>query len=1000
MDMEYIIYTKYYLFFTVNNINTIYTMSSEISPLVEDPSLDFIIPTHNDYSNFTNILFIDQTIDLFQTFVDSVNQDTLPIVYSRFSDVTTLNSFLTSNFSHIQRLCFAFHGFSSDSTDTPSQSLFQDDLFFHDSDLLAGATSFSPNVSFIKNLISQYNVQNIDYLGCNLLNFPNWKSYFELIGSFSSVIVGASDDETGNLKYGGDWILENTNENVKLVYFSSEIDTFTGLLIDYVTESFPGSGINVTYTYTLSGNDATITGFSPTGIANLEIPSTFVVSSSNYTIVSITGNGFYNKGLTGTLTLPNNIRNIVGKFYNNPGLTGTITIPSSVTYLESYCFQYCSGLTGLVILPGLTSIENNCFRYCGFTSVTLPNTITRIGLAAFENIPLTEITIPDSVTWMSSPFGGAGLTTIIMNPNTNGLGITVPSYNVSFYGVTGVDIIAPPPPPQYYTIRNITYTYTLDASNNATITAFTPIDYAGPILNIGTVVDASGTNLSVVAISDSVFASSTMTSIVLDTSITSVAANAFTSASLTTIHLNGTTVINGTSVAPGDTIANFGGLTNIPTDLYSDFLTTGYNEWNQLGADIDGESAGNQSGKSVSLNSDGTIVAIGAENNYGVNGSSSGHVRIYKYDVTKTTSVTDQTSSDFGPIGWRRLGQDIDGEASGDISGTSVSLSSDGYTVSIGAKYNDGTANNAGHVRTYQYDVTKTTNVTDQTSSDFGPVGWRRLGQDIDGEAQDDHSGYSVSLISNDTNGTIVAIGAVSNDGNSNASGHVRVYKYDVNKTTNVTDQTSSDFGPIGWRRLGQDIDGESSSVYSGVSVSLSSDGSIVGIGANEADSKAGHVRVYKYDVTKTTNVTDQNSTDYGPIGWRRLGQDINGEATNDRSGTSVSLSDDGYTVAIGAPYNWENGWTQVGHVRVYRYDVSKTTNVTDQTSSDFGPVGWRRLGQDINGQLDGEASGTILSGISVSLSSNGNTVAIGTKYSNNSFSGQTMVIGVIFLYH
>ena len=48
----------------------------------------------------------------------------------------------------------------------------------------------------------------------------------------------------------------------------------------------------------------------------------------------------------------------------------------------------------------------------------------------------------------------------------------------------------------------------------------------------------------------------------------------------------------------------------------------------QIGSDIDGEAAGDLSGYSVSLSSDGTIVAIGADYNDG-NGSSSGHVRIY-----------------------------------------------------------------------------------------------------------------------------------------------------------------------------------------------------------------------------------------------------------------------------------------------------------------------------------------------------------------------------------
>ncbi|CAK0840349.1 unnamed protein product [Prorocentrum cordatum] len=68
---------------------------------------------------------------------------------------------------------------------------------------------------------------------------------------------------------------------------------------------------------------------------------------------------------------------------------------------------------------------------------------------------------------------------------------------------------------------------------------------------------------------------------------------------------------------------------------------------------------------------------------------------------------------------WSQLGQDIDGEAHYDQSGWSVSLSSDGSRVAIGAHQNDGAGTSSGHVRV------------------FGLSGntWSQLGQDIDGEA-------------------------------------------------------------------------------------------------------------------------------------------------------------------------------------------------------------------------------------------------------------------------
>ena len=51
------------------------------------------------------------------------------------------------------------------------------------------------------------------------------------------------------------------------------------------------------------------------------------------------------------------------------------------------------------------------------------------------------------------------------------------------------------------------------------------------------------------------------------------------------------------------------------------------------------------------------------------------------------------------------------------------------------------------------------------------------------------------------------------------------------------------------WTQLGADIDGEAAYDYSGYSVSLSSDGTIVAIGAlimMEMDLDSGHVRVYR----------------------------------------------------------------------------------------------------------------------------------------------------------
>jgi hypothetical protein len=85
---------------------------------------------------------------------------------------------------------------------------------------------------------------------------------------------------------------------------------------------------------------------------------------------------------------------------------------------------------------------------------------------------------------------------------------------------------------------------------------------------------------------------------------------------------------------------------------------------------------------------------------------------------------------------------------------------------------------------------------------------------------------------------------------------------------------------------IGQDIDGKVADDESGGSVSLSSDGSIIAIGAYGNGSNAGHALVYK-------NVSGT---------WTQVGAAIDGEAASDESGTSISLSGDGSLLAIGAP--------------------------------------------------------------------------------------------------
>ena len=339
------------------------------------------------------------------------------------------------------------------------------------------------------------------------------------------------------------------------------------------------------------------------------------------------------------------------------------------------------------------------------------------------------------------------------------------------------------------------------------------------------------------------------------------------------------------------------------------------NGWQQLGQDIYGKAAGDAFGTTVTLNGDGTILAIGSpESDIATDNvvDNRGLVQVYKYN--NTTNL------------WQQLGQDMYGEVQGDYTGWGIDLSNSGYIMAIGVRYADRSGGrDSGKVQIYNYN--------DNTSL------WVQIGGDIYGDAAGNESGKTLSL---SADGSIVAIGSTFNSigPGGTVSGQVRVYK----NISNV------------WTKQGSSIYGEMIGDMSSWSLSLSADGSIVAIGApyndgdgisgNGVNDNRGHVRVYK----NISNV------------WTKQGQDIDGNATGDESGISLSLSADGSILVVGAPKADVNGifTDNRGRVQVYKYDTTAQL--------------WQELGQGIYGESAGDECGT-----SVSLSADGSIVAIGS---------------------
>ena len=261
-----------------------------------------------------------------------------------------------------------------------------------------------------------------------------------------------------------------------------------------------------------------------------------------------------------------------------------------------------------------------------------------------------------------------------------------------------------------------------------------------------------------------------------------------------------------------------------------------------------------------------------------------------------------------------------------------------------------------------------------------------QMGNDIEGEFENDEFGTSIGM---SADGQIIAIGGPRNGGKAHQAGHVRVYKLSNEE----------------WIQLGSDIDGQEERDWFGFSVALSDDGHrlIVGslrlngagarafefkdedwlqIGQNISMGQANDVAisadgnfvaVADYDFPQPaihTGVVRVYEWKNGE--WAKMGGDINGEEEKDQSGWSVSQSSDGKTVAIGT-INSKEGGNNSGHVRVFRFIGGE----------------WILLGKSIAGKGNGYSFGW-----SVSLSSNGNRVAIG-GYGSLYFEERPCYVGV-----
>jgi gliding motility-associated-like protein/uncharacterized delta-60 repeat protein len=350
----------------------------------------------------------------------------------------------------------------------------------------------------------------------------------------------------------------------------------------------------------------------------------------------------------------------------------------------------------------------------------------------------------------------------------------------------------------------------------------------------------------------------------------------------------------------------------------------------QIGAAVNGNTSGDDFGKTVVLSSTGNTMAVGAVQ---FSRRGPGYVKTYRL----TGNV------------WQQLGQTVSGVSTGDMFGGALDLSSDGNTMVVGGKNNTTTFSQQGIARVYRY-----------TGGS-----WQQLGQTIFGTGANIFLGNAVSI---SAAGDIIAISSNWAPVGGTRRGQVQIMRWNGTQ----------------WALMGSPINGQIDEAQMGTKIDLSSNGTTVAISGRIPGNNILNTLVSVYDwngstwVQRGSNISFSgqvyadasgggvNISSNGSIlalknidvinvyQWNGTSWVIRGNSIALSNVTSTSISSGGDTLVYGRAFQ-----NSVGAAGYYVYNGSQ----------------WVATGSGLTGTQTADNFGT-----SVSVSSNGQIFAVGAS--------------------
>ncbi|SEM56900.1 filamentous hemagglutinin family N-terminal domain-containing protein, partial [Syntrophus gentianae] len=410
----------------------------------------------------------------------------------------------------------------------------------------------------------------------------------------------------------------------------------------------------------------------------------------------------------------------------------------------------------------------------------------------------------------------------------------------------------------------------------------------------------------------------------------------------------------------------------------------------------DGEESGDNFGVSVSLNSAGDRLAVGADCDEGVdnNTANSGAVYLFSFTDANFSGGSLQGIIGKGYEGGKNV--NVSRLESGDFFGRSISLNSTGNRLAVGAYGDDGSGEDTGDsgaVYLFSFTDANFSGGTLQGIIGKGYTGGKNV--DVSELEDDDNFGISVAL---NGAGNRLAVGATGDDGSDGTttdSGAVYLFSFtDTNFSGGIRE------GIIGkGYEGGKNVDAsdlEDSDDF-GISVSLNNTGDRLAVGADGDDGSendtadSGAAYLYSFTDTDFSGGILQGIIGKGYADGKNVG--VADLEEGDAFGISVSLNDAGNRLAVGADGDdgSENDTECSGAVYLFGFTDTDFSGGSPQGMIGKGYSGDRDL--DVDNLGEGDSLGR-----SVSLNGVGNRLAVGAWGDDGSDDSETDS-GAVYLF-